>query len=195
MQLLEAAWSAQAPLTTLILQHTPVTNTGLQICATAFKGLTSLYLSYCRQISNSGLLQLKTLQQLQTLDLYNVPMVSDGAMAHLVKCLPVLQMLYIGHHTGVLHTSSHRCMTTMSAITSSSSSSSSGDGSSSGFSSYTSVGAHSSAGSRRDHGGSTEGLVELQAACTARGRGLQLLCRNPNSTSDFEQRTLQKCLG
>jgi hypothetical protein len=64
------------------------------------------------------------------------------------------------------------------------------------FSSYTSIGAHSTGvSSTRLTQGSGEGLVELHAACTARGRALQLLCKNPNSTSDFEQRTLVRCLG
>jgi hypothetical protein len=62
-----------------------VTDEAVDLAVRAFPGLQSLYLSYCRSISDAALLSLMGAKQLQVLDLYNVPLVSDAAMSKLVR--------------------------------------------------------------------------------------------------------------
>jgi hypothetical protein len=89
LQVLAQLAAAKAPVTRLVLQHTPVTDEAVDLAVGAFPGLQSLYLSYCRSISDAALQSLMAAKKLQVLDLYNVPLVSDAGMSRLVRWVDV----------------------------------------------------------------------------------------------------------
>lgn len=84
-QILKAIAHCHPPLKDLNLQHTALTDDALGVLAEEFPKLQSLYLSYCRNMHDTGLAHLHRLSELHTLDLYNVPLISDDAIAQLTK--------------------------------------------------------------------------------------------------------------
>ncbi|WIA36892.1 hypothetical protein OEZ86_008140 [Tetradesmus obliquus] len=170
-ELLGSLAATGAALSHLNLQHSQVSDAGLQLAAAAFPKLASIYLCYCRNVGDHGLLQLLALPHLEELDLYNTPCVSAAAVAKLARYCSSLQRLYIGHSTSALH----RLPATAPAM-----------GYINGSSSSSRYGSSSSGGSSS----SVWGAVNEAANCR-RGGKVAVLCHNPSSESEFEKRTLQ----
>eukprot|EP00878_Enallax_costatus_P020469 GHUV01021643.1.p1 GENE.GHUV01021643.1~~GHUV01021643.1.p1 ORF type:complete len:610 (+),score=106.89 GHUV01021643.1:124-1953(+) len=81
-----AGGSKQASgLRQLNLQHSQITDQGLAAVVKAFPQLSALYLGYCRNVGDQGLMQLLGMKGLVRLDLFNTPCVSAGAVADLAR--------------------------------------------------------------------------------------------------------------
>lgn len=99
-ELLAALASAGAPLQRASLQHTQVGDAGLRQLAGSFpETLCVLHLAYCRAVTDEGLAAIGRLRRLECLDLYQVPMVTAGAISDLARSMAHLSKLYLGHHT------------------------------------------------------------------------------------------------
>lgn len=84
----------------LNLRHSKVTDVGLAVVGGAMRQLASLQLSHCRAVTDAGLASLAGLRRLEELDLYNVPAVSDEAVARLAAGCSALVKLTVGHSSG-----------------------------------------------------------------------------------------------
>ncbi len=85
MQVLQRLAQAGAPLRHLNLQHTDITNAGLDAIARALPHLHTLHLSYCRRVTDDGVARLAAAKKLHTLDVYNAPYVSEWAIRDLAR--------------------------------------------------------------------------------------------------------------
>ena len=79
-------------LRSLDLSHTEVTDVGLRYIAQYLSQLSDLKLTKCWKVTDAGLAQLSSLENLTKLDLSSCKMVSNQGLIHINKCKNIIHL-------------------------------------------------------------------------------------------------------
>lgn len=79
-------------LRSLDLSHTEITDVGLRYIAQYLGQLSDLKLTKCWKVTDAGLAQLSSLENLNKLDLSSCKMVSNQGLMHIIKCKNIIHL-------------------------------------------------------------------------------------------------------